>query len=394
MRLYKKNILIPLAFSVTACSLFSLIFILKVGTDLQAHIELFKKFQAAGSYPFPFLYYFLLHAISELIWFLNSSFQISAVIILTAASIFKYYLSASYLKKNILINDNHQALFLQILVFMLMFFFPLILNPLDGARWYFGKFTPTIWHNSTSIFAFPIGLLLFMVTASNISNLSSKTIFTIIFLTMLLAISKPSYLFGYIPGLVLSILLINRFRIDKSFLKVLLISLTGVSIILVSKFFIYEFSKLDEVLYADNESGVIIAPFQVWLIWARQPLLSLISSVFIFGVSFGGWGKKLIKDVDVVFSGIVFLCSVLVFFILAESGPRMTHMNFYWQIPVSMFCLILAITKNLYEALYFKGVDDFWAKSFKDKLLILTYFSYFFCGVLYIVKVLVFKHYG
>ena len=387
--------LFPTVFCLILVTFFSLIFVLRINTDLQLHIKLLNNFKDIGEFPYPFLYYNFIEFFSKFFFFLNSNIalKISSVIVLTIACMLKYDFCYNYFKETINEYNEFNPQFKQGLIFILMFFFPIICFSLDESKWYLGKFTPTIWHNSTSIFAFPIGFLLFTTTIKNIDNISLKNFLNICILMIVLAISKPSYLFGFIPGIGLSYLFIKGLKINVNLFKIMFIVVLGLLIIFFTKYLVYEYSKLDQVFYQSSKSKIVIAPFKVWFTWVNHPIISILSSFSIFIIAFFHWGKKLIKEPDIILSCFVLLCALLIFFLFAESGPRFTHMNLYWQIPISFFCLLCAVTKHLYQRLYLENCKDFLKKSFKEKLLISSYLIHFASGIFYVFKILLLKNY-
>src|SRR5690606_3627035 len=140
------------------CALvFSYMLYFYVGSDLHAHIQILLDFVEAGSFPTPPGYYTLVYLLHFVMPY-NEGYALAAVVVLTAAGFFKYCISYNYLSTYAPDLAKGRIGFF---TWALMFFAPLTLFGLEGEFWYLGKFTPLIWHNSTSLLSFPFCILLF-----------------------------------------------------------------------------------------------------------------------------------------------------------------------------------------------------------------------------------------
>src|SRR5690606_19096633 len=111
---------------------------------LELHLE-------NGKFPVPPFYYAGLYLMKEVF---STNYLVNTVLLLSFSVLWKFNLAKKYIGAyNIRLSDIGML----VLVGM-MFFFPVYLPGIDGSKLYLGKFTPTIWHNSTIIFAFPFSL--------------------------------------------------------------------------------------------------------------------------------------------------------------------------------------------------------------------------------------------
>ena len=102
--------------------------------------------------------------------------------------------------KKYLVKDttNGNLQFQDLLTFTLMFFSPVFIYFFDGSIMYLGKFTSTIWHNSTTIFVFPFCLLLFIESLKYLKKPGEYSALKLLGISILIFLSKPSFLFSFI----------------------------------------------------------------------------------------------------------------------------------------------------------------------------------------------------
>lgn len=372
--------------------IFVSIFILRIGTDLQSHIRILVKYLDAGSFPFPPLYYLFVYIFA---FFQKNSISlaIGSIIVLSIASFFKYKFTVAYFQDNLSNKTIEKGFY----IFFLMFFSPVISLWNINSYWYLGKFTSLIWHNSTTIFVFPLCIYLFLITLKHIEHFSKKSFIHILIASVIIALSKPSFLFAFIPAFPL-ITIYNNKKIDKIFLYNTSISVLLFSFIILQKYIIYDVGALDNIIYGSLQSNVIIAPFKPWLHYAKYPFSALATS-FLFPVVFiSFYFKRLFKDTHFVFSLSLISFSIFVFLTFAESGPRMYHLNFYWQIPVSLFLMIMVLVKHLYLLLKENpknnAVNGWNFKSVKIQTIRYFYYLHVLSGIAYTMRFLLMRTYG
>src|SRR5690606_31440131 len=135
-------------------------------------------------------------SILTLDWILSAEYIFNTVLILSLFVVWKFLLAQKYLMESI--PKSHMVL-VSLLLLGLMFYFPVYVPGIDGSKLYLGKFTPTIWHNSTTIFAFAFSVLMFLKSIKYVEDPNNKSLLVLFLLGMLVLISKPSFLFVFIP---------------------------------------------------------------------------------------------------------------------------------------------------------------------------------------------------
>jgi hypothetical protein len=234
-----------------------------------------------------------------------------------------------------------------------LFLSPIFIPAIDGEFWYYGKFTQTIWHNSTLIASFPFCLLLFRKTFDWFDSKKSSDYYALFGLSLLIILIKPSFLFCYVPVLPIYTFLKEK-RFSTLFINSLILSLVVFLLILLEKFLIFSWDPMITEFYTAGEiSKVVINPFFVWFSFSDQPVFDFISSMPLVLMYLILWRKKAFESHYFTFSFLMLLSAFLIYAVFAESGYRELHGNFYWQIPLTLFLthlsIIFAIAKSYLE---------------------------------------------
>src|SRR6185437_8684315 len=250
------------------------IFKLQIPTDVQLHIKILSEYLNNGSFPNPPLYYFSIYLLNILF---ENNFIYASVIILSFASILKFYLVKFYLGKNeFSIKLGKQ----DFLAFTIMFLSPIFIFFIDNSTWYLGKFTSTIWHNSTIIFVFPFCIWLFLESLKYLKKPGVFSLLKMLIISVLIILAKPSFLFAFIVAF--PFICMYEFGLfNKWFYYVAFICLLILCALFFQKNLIYHNSELDKLIYNDEKSKIIIAPFKVWLAWSKYPISNFLTS-FVF----------------------------------------------------------------------------------------------------------------
>jgi hypothetical protein len=280
------------------------------------------------------------------------------------------------------------------MAFSLMFISPIIIPFINDQHFYVGKFTSTVWHNSTTIFVFPFCIWLFVESINYLNKPGNLSFGKLLFLSLLIILSKPSFLFAF--AVAFPMICMARFGWNKKwFLFTVLLSVIIVVCLMVEKNIIYQNKVLDKLIYKGETSHIVIAPFEVWMRFAFHPLIYFVTS-FLFIVSFILIKFSKIKnDLEIVYSFLLLVISLFIYFMLAESGPRFFHSNFYWQIPISMLIINMVMLKKLFIPYTRSLSKKITLKMFslQDKLLLLIYSLHFISGVCYTIRILIEKTY-
>ena len=388
-RIY-RNKLFLFIYTVIVFCFFYLVFIRNIPTDLQLHIKILEIYLTNSHFPDPPLYYVTLYLIHFL--FLSNNFIYAAILVLSISCILKYNLVINYLNLG---RTEIPSSKWDFLVFTLMFLSPIYIFMIDGNNWYLGKFTSSIWHNSTTIFVFPLCVWLFLESLKYLKGPNLFLTIKLLIISILILLAKPSFLLAFI--VVFPIVCLMKFGWSSKYLlyTIILCMLTFISLIVEKKIIYNSNNALDKLIYNSEESHIIIAPFKVWLLWTKQPVLDIFSS-FAFVISFLIIKYRHFKpNIEILYSLMLLLVSLLVFFIFAESGPRLHHGNFYWQIPISMLIVNMVLLKNLITGKRC-AIDNSLnlMNVFKEnKVIGVFYFLQFISGIFYMVKIVVTKNY-
>lgn len=306
--------------------------------DIKDHNLLLIQYLEAGYFPFPPGYYSLIYLVDMVIQ-VRYPFVAAAALVLTFFFWWKFKLVFSWIHSQLAISQKNTFF----LALGLSFFSPVFIPWIDGDFWYLGKFTATTWHNSTLIAVFPFSILLMKFTLNWISTPSKKNTYWILGLGILVALFKPSFLFCFIPAFPLFILLSERKLNQKLWLA------SGIStllflVILLEKFLIFNWDPMQQELYTQSEQAqVVLAPMKVWLYFSDQPIFDFVSSFPLLIAFLIFWRKEAFQSKFFSFSFLNLLFALLVYALFAETGFRMYHGNFYWQIPIALFLNTLSI---------------------------------------------------
>lgn len=363
---------------------YSYILYYQIPSDIGAHTQILLRFLERDSFPTPPLYYALLYLLHFIMPY-KEGFGLAAVVVLTAAGFFKYGISFKYLNTYCRGVDGRRVAFF---TWALMFFAPLTLFGLEGEFWYLGKFTPLIWHNSTSLLSFPFCILLFYYSIQYLERRKNAFLIRIFITATIIVLIKPSFVFAFLPAFPLSILVIDR-RWSPAVSKSLALGIPLLAIILLEKILIYNVNPIESHLETGVLDGIGIRPFYLWLYYSESLFWDLVSS-FLFPFFFIlFYFKTLIKDPHGVFAGLLIVVALLIFFTLVETGPRMTDGNFFWQVILTLFMGYLVLTKHLLNLCFGMsgGLRTERRLNYKNILLLVLFFMHVIGGLAYTIRI-------
>ena len=152
---------------------------------------------------------------------------------------------------------------------------------------------------------------------------------------------------------------------------------------------IYNVNPIDSQLETGVLSGIGIRPLYLWLYHSESLLWDVVSS-FLFPFFFILFHfKKLIKDPQAVFAGLLIVVALLIFFTLVETGPRMTDGNFFWQVILTLFMGYLVLTKHLLNHCFGAAESDQIQVrlNYKNILLLILFFFHVIGGLAYTIRI-------
>ena len=207
-----------------------------------------------------------------------------------------------------------------------------------------GYINPIVYHNPTSItarlFVIPLSLLAFRIfQAQPYLNLNQRVFIALLSATLLLLsiLAKPSYAFALLPGCCLFALwrVFRRKRVDW------LLLIGGFCIpgsVLLGLFYLLAYTS------AESDSGIRIGVFTFvhhWIPTWRIPIQFLLSLVFPLAV-FALYFERARRNLYLIMCWIIFVSSVVPFYILYEEGPRISYGHFVWGSYHAVFLLMFA----------------------------------------------------
>ncbi len=241
---------------------------------------------------------------------------------------------------------------------------------------YIGNFVPNVWHNSTVLFVFPFALLLFEQSYKQLIQYNAQRNNWILLLIFLNVFIKPSYFFVFVS--VYPLLLLIKYKFKKEFWQGILPVIIGLFFLALEFWSIY----LTKDPFSAEKSSVIFQPFYsspLFLDLWPMPyalLFSLFFPILYAVLNFNDVRKSQLFW----FSALSFIVSAFIYLFIAETGPRATHGNFYWQIVIcTWICFFVSLMALLTD---FKQHG----KALKNSLLLSVYGIQVLIGIIYFVR--------
>jgi len=354
--------------------------------DMREHAA-FAREMLSGSRPTAgnFMFYWLVNIFSFFTGNIRFT-EISLCLLLAGATTYRLHWSQKKIvsvidvKKNSLLNYWLSVGLALSLLFV--FAIPVPSYSLDEFM-YIGNYVPNVWHNSTVLFMFPFALLLFEQSYRQLTQYDAQRNNWILLLTFLNVFIKPSYFFVFVS--VYPLLLLLKYKFKKEFWQGILPIVIGLVFLALEFWSIY----LTKDPFSNEKSSVIFQPFYTSPLF---PDLWPMPYAFVFSLFFPLLYavlnfNKVRKSQLFWFSSLSFIVSVFIYLFIAETGPRATHGNFYWQIVICtwicFFVSLMALLKDFKQQ----------GTTFKNNLLLSTYFIQVLIGVVYFVRLCVTGNY-
>lgn len=241
---------------------------------------------------------------------------------------------------------------------------------------YIGNYVPNVWHNSTVLFVFPFALLLFEQACRQLTQYDAQRNNWILLFIFLNVFIKPSYFFVFVS--VYPLLLLLRYKFKKEFWQGILPVMIGLVFLGLEFWSIY----LTKDPFSNEKSSVIFQPFYSSPLF---PDLWPMPYAFVFSLFFpllySAFNFNIVRKSQLFwFSALSLIVSVFIYLFIAETGPRATHGNFYWQIVICtwicFFVSLMALLKDFKQQ----------GKTFKNSFLLSVYGVQVVIGILYFVR--------
>lgn len=321
----------PIGVGLFAFGLFGAIFYFRVWTDIQLHLETVEQ-MLLGEVAIPG--HFLFFGLVAVLGFFQANMYVLALagaVLLAVAVAAKYQLSREYLAQ--CLEEGQLNSWISILAAFILLFAFCLPGP-DTIM--LGQFPPNVWHNSTMIFLMPAVIVLFLLTANYWQDPSPAKIKWILLWTTLNIFIKPSFFICLLP--VYSLALLIKFKFSKAFWLGMIPMAIGTLLLLGQYLYIFEISSPVE---AGTEEGIVIRPFYVWSLHSSNLLWSFFATLaFPLTVAIFYW-KTAKQEFKWRYVWGLFGFGFMILILVAETGERAAHGNFFWQVLIINYLLFL-----------------------------------------------------
>lgn len=220
---------------------------------------------------------------------------------------------------------------------------------------YLGKFSPSVWHNSTTILALPLCLALFVAVVKVLScrNVSTLLYLSVPVLTIVCGAVKPNYLLALGPAVAIwcVVQVVIQPRGDRaSTFRRLLARVSPLALAAVATLG-YQY------LATFGGSGITILgqvvtnqvrPMAVWRLLTPNPAWALVASFLWPALATGLLNRR---TLSVGLAWLVAVCGVVEFVLLAEvlspSGSTLGHANWIWGAHMATFVLYAVVAQQV-----------------------------------------------
>jgi hypothetical protein len=205
--------------------------------------------------------------------------------------------------------------------------------PFFNVKLYLGQGSPNVWHNPTYILMKPFSYLafffiarLFMESDRVWSRLALVSVFFV-----LSAVAKPSFIIVFLPTVVIYSLLRGPWDI-KMHARLFLTFLPVVGLL------VYQYI----VAYQSTNSQLIFDFLGVWRLWSPFiPVSIMLALAFPLSVLVIRPFSKGHDNAYLTLAWTGLMVSMFQLAVLAESGPRYMHSNFFWGYNISQDLLFI-----------------------------------------------------
>jgi len=375
-----------------ALFLFTAILFLPVQTDIQIHDSIILSlYKGQSAFPAHFLFFVLVMVASFFSQNMTMIF-IGSIMVLSFSVMLKFWVTKQILYKELVIPlpDKKIKNVLMQFSFPLSFAFLFITNLPSRPYYWVGNLPAVTWHNSTTILLMPFALWLFWESYNFLKNKDSKKLSVIFLLGLLTLFIKPNFIFVFI--IVFPIFCYYRFGFSNITQKVLVILLLLGIIIVLQYLYIYHYVSSKNLSFGNeyNSIKLEVSPFEAWRNKSPNLFLSFIISL-AYPLLFLLYNFKVVmRSLMYKYAISFFIIAMIFFIILVEkktTGENIRAYNFIWQVIISVYILFLASIIEQIKIIINEGF------SFKNKFLCTIFLFHFFSGILYVLRMMIYKDY-
>lgn len=307
----------------------------RLQSDLPAHVLIAQSSSRTGSFPGDGLYFLLLALVTGFTGSL-AALKTAAVIVLALAVGAKVLLSIAFARSELAPRAAAGAL--AAVGFLSLAF------SLPTQTEYVGQLPPNVWHNSTSIFLMPFALALFWCSLRFLRTGDVRWLGWSAAALAANVVTKPSLVLAFL--LAFPLLAARRFswrsRAGRGAVGLLALAVA----LLAAQYAYVYFIAPDAGHVAGVEtatSSVTIAPGRVWRGLSASVPLSFLASFAFPLAALAAYRRRLLESDAVRYALVLAAGALIIFGLLAETGPRALHGNFGWGVIVANYILFLAV---------------------------------------------------
>ena len=304
-------------------------------SDIGSHLFFVEKIFNGEIYiPHPFW-----HAVVHYMKYITAE-EKSAAIMVTAlfAILWIYIVHAVYC--SVMICKKRLLIFFFL---MIVFIIGPAYIPMFSKYIITGVGSPNILHNTTLFAVKPFALLALFFTVLSLER-HKISYYMIGFVSLLISIfAKPSFVITFLPALAFFIL-IKRIYSKENIVYFVLLSLMSISVLG------YQFTH---TYGSGNDSRIVIDFLGVWSQYSPNILVSIVLAV-MFPLIYSILNVNNIKENNYIqLTWLMTLISIGYAAVLAESGLRYNHGNFFWSYMIALSLLYVFVLID-----YFKHFAD------------------------------------
>lgn len=261
---------------------------------------------------------------------------LASAIVNTAFSIITIFITSFGLQRCFEIKINSALCISGIMTFVGPIFLPVFTN-----KYYLGQFTANPWHNPTTIAVEPFSIacffLLYYLRKKNREVEEKKiNIMLGIFAGLLLisAFFKPSFYQSFVPAVIV-FLGFDFFFLKQGTKKMnIKCALATVPVCMLA---VFQYM----ISFSSTSNGIVIKPFEVWLIFSKNLLVSFVCSYLFIIVVVALLHKIVCKKEYVIISGL-YVASAVSQFILFSFAQKAETGDFLWGVYLASYTIFLS----------------------------------------------------
>lgn len=209
-------------------------------------------------------------------------------------------------------------------------------RPAGLDKIYLGQLAPNVWHNPTILVAWPLMLLLFFVSARHLERGSRRSLAALAILLVLNALAKPNAVLVFLPAFAL--LALARLRGARAWMWTALAILPVLVTLILQWRWAYSHGSHPTLV----KTSIVFAPFQAWRLHTPSVLSSTLRSI-AFPLAYAAlYPRSLRRSTYLGLAWATFLFGWLWLALAAESGERMSSLNFSWGAYLACYVLFIA----------------------------------------------------